>query len=111
MASLHTLNRRLMALEEQFGTANTIVPTFLIIMERGNPAKPYSIENDGETWTQGPDESLDDFKARAVAGAALQPIPKGRHPVRMLLATRPRFTKDEWLAVYGPDSKEPWSEQ
>jgi hypothetical protein len=59
----------------------------MLTLQGFDPAQPYAVDCDGETWMQQPGETLDQLKARAMAGAALHPLRKeAPFPVRLLCA-------------------------
>lgn len=81
-------------------------PVFMVTLDRGDPSQPFSIEHDGETWTQAPHEPLDQFNARARAAALSKFRPTGKHPVLFLVAKRPPLTREQWIKKWGPSGAE-----
>lgn len=103
-----TLKLRIKAIEERLNPNVAAAPLFFVTLDRGNPSKPYSVEYDGETWTQEKNETFDEFRERAKAGALRHRPPIGRFAVIFLCATRPSFTEEEWLELYPDKPGEPW---
>lgn len=87
-----TLEARIKALEGATTPSGSRFPVVMLTLQGADPAELYAIDCDGQTWEQRPGETLDQLKARAMAGADLQPArDRSPFPVRMLCA-RPLST-------------------
>ena len=100
------LKKRVSELERQASPGNNL-PVSFFALRHGDETKPFFIEYEGQTWTQLPDETIEQFESRATMLARLIPASTGKI---FLCAKRPKLTPQQsrakWLeAHHGPDWK------
>lgn len=85
---------------------NANVPVFIIQMDesRGDSSQPLFTEHAGVRWTHDETaETVEEFKERAKAAALKIFRQTSKLDALWLFVQRPRLTKDQWLAKYGPE--------